>query len=193
MSAAHSPLIPGAVHEQGKPKVLHSGRGGKEQDEPRFPPLPLPSVGGIPLPSNSGMRAIHGAVDADELCVWGVESAGHELRGSFGGSIGDGDDYPNRPIRIIVAYTLQARPTSSLARSARMTGAGASGDRENRPGANGNIGTEIAAPPTPDGYPILMALPRRTEAHNTPIPSSRGTRSAISNRSASSRCANLSS
>jgi tripartite-type tricarboxylate transporter receptor subunit TctC len=66
--------------------------------------------------------------------------------------------YPNRPIRIIVAYT-PAGATDILARAVgqKMTEAwGQPVIVENRPGANGNIGTEVAARATPDGYTLLM-------------------------------------
>ena len=67
--------------------------------------------------------------------------------------------YPVKPIRIIVAYT-PAGTTDILAR--------AIGQRftetwkqpvivDNRPGANGNIGTEVAAKAPADGYTLLMA------------------------------------
>src|SRR6188474_2905010 len=66
--------------------------------------------------------------------------------------------YPNRPIRIIVAYT-PAGTTDILARALgqKMTENWSQPVIvENRPGANGNIGTEIAARATPDGYTITM-------------------------------------
>ena len=66
--------------------------------------------------------------------------------------------YPAKPIRIVVAYT-PAGTTDILARTV--------GQKlnetwsqpviiDNRPGANGNIGTEYAAKATPDGYTLLM-------------------------------------
>ena len=67
--------------------------------------------------------------------------------------------YPSRPIRVIVAYT-PAGTTDILARlvGQKMTETwGQSVIVENRPGANGNIGTEIAARATSDGYTLLMA------------------------------------
>jgi tripartite-type tricarboxylate transporter receptor subunit TctC len=66
--------------------------------------------------------------------------------------------YPDKPIRIIVAYT-PAGATDILARAVgqKMTEAwGQPVIVENRPGANGNIGTEVAAKATPDGYTLLM-------------------------------------
>ncbi len=67
-------------------------------------------------------------------------------------------DYPTKPIRIIVAYT-PAGATDILARAIgqKMTESwGQPVIVENRPGAAGNIGTELAAKATPDGYTIIM-------------------------------------
>ncbi|MGH8616417.1 MAG: Bug family tripartite tricarboxylate transporter substrate binding protein [Burkholderiales bacterium] len=66
--------------------------------------------------------------------------------------------YPNKPIRIIVAYT-PAGATDILARTVGQKMSEAWGQPvivENRPGANGNIGTEVAARANPDGYTLLM-------------------------------------
>ncbi len=66
--------------------------------------------------------------------------------------------YPAKPIRIVVAYT-PAGTTDILARAIgqKLTEAwGQSVIVDNRPGANGNIGTEYAAKATPDGYTLLM-------------------------------------
>ncbi|MGZ8212109.1 MAG: Bug family tripartite tricarboxylate transporter substrate binding protein, partial [Burkholderiales bacterium] len=82
------------------------------------------------------------------------------------------DVYPNRPIRIIVAYT-PAGTTDILARliGQKMTeNWGQSVIVENRPGANGNIGTEIAARATPDGYTILMGTAATHSINNTLYP-----------------------
>ena len=68
------------------------------------------------------------------------------------------DQYPAKPIRIVVAYT-PAGTTDILARAIgqKLTEAwGQSVIVDNRPGANGNIGTEYAAKATPDGYTLLM-------------------------------------
>ena len=68
------------------------------------------------------------------------------------------DVYPARPIRVIVAYT-PAGTTDILARiiGQKMTESwGQPVIVENRPGAAGNIGTELAAKSTPDGYTLLM-------------------------------------
>jgi len=66
--------------------------------------------------------------------------------------------YPTKPIRIVVAYT-PAGATNILARTIGQKLTEAWGQAviiDNRPGANGNIGTEYAAKATPDGYTLLM-------------------------------------
>lgn len=67
-------------------------------------------------------------------------------------------NYPARPIRIIVAYT-PAGTTDILARAIGQKMSESWGQPvivENRPGAAGNIGTELAAKATPDGYTLIM-------------------------------------
>jgi tripartite-type tricarboxylate transporter receptor subunit TctC len=70
-----------------------------------------------------------------------------------------GRGYPNRPIRIIVANTAG----SGMDNVTRMIGQGlteAWGQQvvvDNRPGAGGIIGHEIAAKAAPDGYTLLLA------------------------------------
>jgi tripartite-type tricarboxylate transporter receptor subunit TctC len=66
--------------------------------------------------------------------------------------------YPTRPLRIVVAYT-PAGTTDILARVIGQKMNEAWGQPviiENRPGANGNIGTEYAAKTAPDGHTFLM-------------------------------------
>ena len=68
------------------------------------------------------------------------------------------DGYPVKPIRIVVAYT-PAGATDILARVVGQKFTEAWGQPviiDNRPGANGNIGTEYAAKATADGYTLLM-------------------------------------
>ncbi len=80
--------------------------------------------------------------------------------------------YPSRPIRVIVAYT-PGGTTDILARvvGQKMTEAwGQTVIVDNRPGANGNIGTEISAAATPDGYTILMATAATHGINNTLYP-----------------------
>lgn len=80
--------------------------------------------------------------------------------------------YPNKPIRIIVAYT-PAGTTDILARAVgqKMTEAwGQTVIVDNRPGANGNIGTELTANATPDGYTITMGTAATHSINNTLYP-----------------------
>jgi tripartite-type tricarboxylate transporter receptor subunit TctC len=67
--------------------------------------------------------------------------------------------YPAKAVRIIVAYT-PAGTTDILARALGQKFTEAFSQPvivDNRPGANGNIGTEIAAKAPADGYTLLMA------------------------------------
>jgi tripartite-type tricarboxylate transporter receptor subunit TctC len=66
--------------------------------------------------------------------------------------------FPNKPIRIIVAYT-PAGTTDILARAIGQKMSETWGQPviiDNRAGAAGNIGTEVAARATPDGHTLLM-------------------------------------
>lgn len=67
-------------------------------------------------------------------------------------------DFPTRAIRIIVAYT-PAGTTDILARAVGQKFTEAWGQPvivDNRPGANGSIGTEMAAKSPPDGHTLTM-------------------------------------
>ena len=82
------------------------------------------------------------------------------------------ESFPTRPIRIIVAYT-PAGTTDILARliGQKMTESwGQPVIVENRPGANGNIGTEISARATPDGHTITMGTAATHSINNTLYP-----------------------
>lgn len=69
-------------------------------------------------------------------------------------------DYPNKPIRLIVPFgTGGATDNSGRALADRL--GPKLGQRivvENRGGAGGNIGTELVAQASPDGYTLLLAL-----------------------------------
>ena len=67
--------------------------------------------------------------------------------------------YPNRPIRIVIPWP-PGQATDLMARIVAMKLSEQFGYQvvaDNRPGASGLIGTEIAAKATPDGYTMLAA------------------------------------
>src|SRR5437762_163967 len=77
--------------------------------------------------------------------------------------------YPSKPLRIIVPWTAGGT-ADLLARTVgqKLTeGLGQTVVTENRPGAGGLIGTEVAAKAPPDGYTLLLA----TTAPNSVAPS----------------------
>jgi tripartite-type tricarboxylate transporter receptor subunit TctC len=79
-------------------------------------------------------------------------------------SAGRADDYPSRPVKIIVPFGAGG-PTdvyvralaAELEKSLRQTFF-----IENRPGAGTTIGTDCVAKSTPDGYTLLMASSTQT-------------------------------
>jgi len=81
-----------------------------------------------------------------------------------GGTVVAQPAYPNKPIRLIVPFP----PGGSIDPVARLIGprlAESLGQPvlvDNRPGANGAIGTEILAKAPPDGYTIILLGPART-------------------------------
>ena len=89
------------------------------------------------------------------LCFLATASLAAPTSGTFAqGS----NDWPNRPVKIIVAYP--AGQSTDIAtryladKLSRAFGQGFVVD--NKPGAGGNIGTAIAARATPDGYTLVM-------------------------------------
>lgn len=68
------------------------------------------------------------------------------------------DGYPNKPIELIVPYTPGGTP-DLLARALGPELTKAWGQPiivDNRPGAGGNVGAEVVAKATPDGYTLLL-------------------------------------
>jgi tripartite-type tricarboxylate transporter receptor subunit TctC len=67
-------------------------------------------------------------------------------------------DYPNRPVKIIVAYPPgQSTDIATRYFANKLSQAmGQSFVVENKPGASGNIGTALAAQARPDGYTLIM-------------------------------------
>ena len=67
-------------------------------------------------------------------------------------------DYPDRPVRLIVPFIAGSAP-DVVARQAAQRLTGGLGQQfviENKPGAAGNIGAEVAARAAPDGYTLML-------------------------------------
>ena len=68
------------------------------------------------------------------------------------------DDYPSKPVTLVVAYAAGGG-TDAIARGFAAQFEKELGGRvivDNRPGAAGNMGTEVAAKADPDGYTLLI-------------------------------------
>jgi len=80
---------------------------------------------------------------------------------SSAASAGAADDYPNRPVRVIVPLAAGGGGDIIARLISRGLGEvlGQSFVVENRPGGNGNIGTLLAAQAKPDGYTLLVGAP----------------------------------
>jgi tripartite-type tricarboxylate transporter receptor subunit TctC len=84
--------------------------------------------------------------------------------GSLPAAAQDAKDYPAKPIRVIVPYP-PGGGTDVVARIVADPLAAALGQPiiiDNRGGAAGNLGTDIAAKSAPDGYTILLTLSSHT-------------------------------
>ncbi|WP_326542636.1 Bug family tripartite tricarboxylate transporter substrate binding protein [Pseudorhodoferax sp.] len=68
-------------------------------------------------------------------------------------------DYPNRPVRLLVPYAAGSTTTNLAQMLAEKLGPAIGGSVyvENKPGAGGNVGMQFIAKSTPDGYSLLMA------------------------------------
>ena len=95
-----------------------------------------------------GIRATS-ALAAFSLAVFALLAAAPAL----------GQDYPSRPIRMIVPFSAGAGVVDIMARQVGQNLSTAVGQPvliENRPGAGGVSGTEVASKAAPDGYTLLM-------------------------------------
>ena len=73
-------------------------------------------------------------------------------------SLAQPGDYPNRPVKVIVAFTAGGT-TDILARAVGQKLSERLKQNfviDNKPGAGGNLGTELAARATPDGYTLIV-------------------------------------
>src|SRR3954452_3267477 len=67
-------------------------------------------------------------------------------------------EYPDKTVRIIVPFIAGSAPDVAARQVAQRltTGLGQQFIIENKPGAAGNIGAEVAARAAPDGYTLLL-------------------------------------
>lgn len=91
---------------------------------------------------------------ADVLC-----RAAALMLGAVGISVAAAESYPSKPIRIIIPSAPSSGPdvVSRLIGTKLTEAWGEQVVADNRPGAAGNIATEIASKATPDGYTLLMS------------------------------------
>jgi tripartite-type tricarboxylate transporter receptor subunit TctC len=71
-----------------------------------------------------------------------------------------GQEYPAKPVRLIVPYPAGSSSNDIIARVLAERMSAALSQRvlvENRPGAGGNVGSEFVAKSPPDGYTLLVA------------------------------------
>ncbi len=75
------------------------------------------------------------------------------------GSVASPQEYPTRPIRMVVAFAPGGAPDiiGRIVGQRLNESLGQPVIVDNRPGATGNIGAEIVARATPDGYTLFMA------------------------------------
>ena len=77
-----------------------------------------------------------------------------------GGDVNAQSNYPNKPIRLVVPFA----PGGGSDILARIVGQGLSETFQqrvvvdNRPGAGGNIGTDLVAKALPDGYTLVLGV-----------------------------------
>ena len=87
-----------------------------------------------------------------------------QAQGSSGSSGSNGTDYPSKPIKLIVPYP-PGGGTDVIARIVQERFQAQLGQPvliDNRGGAAGSIGTDIAAKAAPDGYTVLFTLSSHT-------------------------------
>ena len=91
-----------------------------------------------------------------KMCVFACA-----LAATAGVAWAQADSYPNRPVRLIVPYPPGASTNDILGRGLAQRLGPVLGQQvvvENRAGASGTLGSEIAAKAAPDGYTLLVAV-----------------------------------
>lgn len=93
-----------------------------------------------------------------QRCLIGMAVATMAWAGTWAGAANAQNSYPVKPIRLVVPFAVGGGtdiPARLLAaKMSELLGQQILVD--NRPGAGGNVGTDIAAKSTPDGYTILL-------------------------------------
>lgn len=79
--------------------------------------------------------------------------------GLAAGAAAQANEYPNRPIKLLVPYAPGSTTTNLAQMLSEKLGAALGGAMyvENKPGAGGNVGMQYIAQSKPDGYSLLMA------------------------------------
>jgi tripartite-type tricarboxylate transporter receptor subunit TctC len=98
---------------------------------------------------------------AKSLALSALAAAGLLLGLGHAGIAAPGDDYPNKPVKWVVAYP-PGGTTDILARIIGQYLSEHMGQQfiiDNRPGAGNNIGTEVVVNSPPDGYTLLLVNP----------------------------------
>ena len=80
------------------------------------------------------------------------------LAGAFAGTLAQAEDYPSRPVRLIVAFTAggTADRTARLIADKMQSTLGEAVAVENKPGANGAVAAQYVAQSDPDGYTLFF-------------------------------------
>lgn len=79
--------------------------------------------------------------------------------------------YPNKPVRLVVPFATGGA-TDIMARIMGQKMGELLGQTfivDNRPGAGGNLGSDLVAKATPDGYTLLMATASTHGANPSPL------------------------
>jgi tripartite-type tricarboxylate transporter receptor subunit TctC len=79
---------------------------------------------------------------------------------ALAGTNAPAQSYPSRPVRLVIPYPAGSSSNDIIGRALAQRLGDALGQQvvvDNRPGAGGNVGSEMVARATPDGYTLLIA------------------------------------